>query len=518
MSRVVARLCFALLFALTTVVAPVRAQAPAAPPTAPPAPLPQSAQEPPQPTQQPPTSPTGPATQAAQEPPLPAVSPSSPPVEAPTPGVERIAYDYTALYEAINPAIVKIHADGATGSGFLISAEGFVATNHHVVRNSRYLAAQFADGRKVLVHPVVLDPRFDVAILRVHPDVVAGVTPLRLLPEGDDDRVRPGLAVLAFGSPLSQTFLMTQGIVAKVEPEALLGDFVIEPGNSGGPLVNLAGEVVGINTFGQGGIAGAVPVGRLRELLEDDVVVHHDAPPPPAELLPTLRRERYPTELLKSRIVREALDPKAYQIDAGKFTITVITPVLVGKASVRDDMMQLQNRMQRRGKKMADPAWREVDTPFYDWARSAAGQLDYAVTLEVKPDFGTTSGSKWKLFASAFVAGAAGTPMAMPHQQVEFKAEFQELRLYRDGELIAPVHPGRSVTEAAFQGQDITFIDEAYSGMYVYAPEVFMTGTEFRIEVYDAREPGRPHRVILLRPDSRVLQQIRADFAETETS
>src|SRR5688572_28515348 len=74
-------------------------------------------------------------------------------------GVRQIAYDYSALYDSLNPAIVKVFADAGHGSGFLVSAEGLIATNHHVVRNSRFLAVQFADGRKVAADVVTLDPR-----------------------------------------------------------------------------------------------------------------------------------------------------------------------------------------------------------------------------------------------------------------------------------------------------------------------------------------------------------------------
>jgi S1-C subfamily serine protease len=158
-------------------------------------------------------------------------------------GAQRVAYDLTAMYEAVNPSIVKVHADGATGSGFLVRADGLIATNHHVVKNSRYLAAEFPDGFKVTTDVVLLDPRHDLAILKVNRLIVGALKPLKLLPADADDTVKAGIPAVAFGSPLSQTFLMTQGIVSKVEPNVLLGDFLIQPGNSGGPLVNLDGLV-----------------------------------------------------------------------------------------------------------------------------------------------------------------------------------------------------------------------------------------------------------------------------------
>jgi hypothetical protein len=61
----------------------------------------------------------------------------------------------------------------------------------------------------------------------------------------------------------------------------------------------------------------------------------------------------------------------------------------------------------------------------------------------------------------------------------------------------------------------LTFVDEAYSGLFSYAPEVFLTGSQWRMEVYDAREPGRIHKTIVLTPQSKLIQQIRRDFSST---
>ena len=433
------------------------------------------------------------------------------------PGAQQVAYDYTALYQTLNPSIVKVFSDAGSGSGFLVSNDGLVATNHHVVRNSRYLGVQFADGHKVAANVVTLDPQFDLAILKINRQAVSGIQPLTLLPSERDHEVKAGTPVVAFGSPLSQTFLMTQGIVAKVEDSVLLGDFVIEPGNSGGPLVTLKGEVIGINTFGVRAISGAVRVTALRNVLASSAVSTYDAPDPPAALLLTVPAQRYPIDKLKEKIANEPLNPKVYRLDANKFTITAMTPVLVGKTVVQEDLIQARNRMTRRGKKITDPTWREADTPFYEWMRNTESALDDVVTFEIKPDFGTTTGSKWAAALSAVAAGINRTPTTPVHQTMEFKAEFQDFKLYRDNELITPVHPGRAITEASFEAEYLTFVDEAYSGMYSYLPEVFLTGTNYRLEVFDAREPGRAHAVLALPASHPLIQQIRRDFAHLQS-
>ena len=426
----------------------------------------------------------------------------------------RVTYDYSAMYGMVAPSVVKIHVDGGSGSGFLVRDDGVIATNHHVVRNSRYIAVEFPDARKVRADVIDLDPQHDLALLKVNRTLVVGLKPLALLPASNDQSVQAGIPVVAFGSPLSQTFLMTQGIVSKVESGVLLCDFLIQPGNSGGPLVNLNAEVVGINTFAEGRISGAVRVNLLREALAKETVARGRLSEPAPTLLPVVRPERYSTETLKARLLTEPLDVAAYTVDAGKFAITAITPVLVGKAQVQTQLQQAANRYARRARKIQDEHFDPVDEPFYDWVRNANELLDYAVTFEIKPDFGQTTGSLWASALSAASASLSHTAATATRQTMEFKAEFQDFKLYRDGQLIEPITPGRQITEQSLNSALLTFVDEAYSGMYSYAPEVFLTGSEWRLEVYDAREPEKIHKAITLSPQSKLIQQIRHDFPD----
>jgi hypothetical protein len=177
--------------------------------------------------------------------------------------------------------------------------------------------------------------------------------------------------------------------------------------------------------------------------------------------------------------------------------------------------MQAANRYKRRGKKIKDPSYQAIDEPFYEWHRNAAPELDYAVRLEIKPDFGLTGGSKWAAALSALGSGLSGRPAQNIHLNMEFKAEFSDFKLYRDGELIQPIHPGRAITESSFDSRLASFVDEAYSGVYMYAPEVFMTGNEFVMEIYDAREPEKIHKTVKFKADSKLIKQIRSDFANT---
>src|SRR5690349_12133882 len=149
-----------------------------------------------------------------------------------------IGHDYSKLYEAASPAVVRVITDEGSGSGFLVTPMGHIATNYHVIRNARYLAVQFPNGRKVKAVAAAVNTQYDMAILKVNSDVVSGIEPLKVLSEEQEASVKVGIPVVAIGCPLNQQFLMTQGILSKVEEATVLGDFLLQPGNSGGPLMN----------------------------------------------------------------------------------------------------------------------------------------------------------------------------------------------------------------------------------------------------------------------------------------
>lgn len=219
---------------------------------------------------------------------------------ATTGAVERLGERFEEVARRVSPAVVYIDAvkppapSGGklkpveeSGSGVLVRVEGrqetLVLTNNHVITQARpeQITVNLADGRLFRPTKVWADPESDVALLRLER---AGE--LATVPLGDSDRVRVGQWVLAIGSPFGLNQTVTHGIVsARERGEISLGstirikdflqtDAAINPGSSGGPLVNLDGEVIGINTAiasqsgSNSGVAFSIPINLVKRVVQ----------------------------------------------------------------------------------------------------------------------------------------------------------------------------------------------------------------------------------------------------------
>ena len=151
----------------------------------------------------------------------------------------------------------------ALGSGFVISEDGFIVTNNHVIEGADQVTIEFFSGVELDAEIVGTDPNTDIALLKVESD-----TPLPFVTFGDSDTARVGDWVMAMGNPLGQGFSVSAGIVS-ARGRALSGtyddyiqtDAAINRGNSGGPLFNMSGEVIGVNTAILSPNGGSIGIG-----------------------------------------------------------------------------------------------------------------------------------------------------------------------------------------------------------------------------------------------------------------
>ncbi len=193
------------------------------------------------------------------------------------------------VVKKVGPAVVGVDATinsssgtgNSLGSGFIISEDGFVVTNYHVIEGATSINIILSNGEEVIAEVVNYDSVEDLAVLKIVDDIdMPGVAEL-----GDSTSVETGEEVIAIGNPLGKEFseTVTSGIVSSANRtitktdtstvEYIQTDAAINSGNSGGPLINSAGQVIGINSakeVGEGieGIGFAIPINVLKEKLD----------------------------------------------------------------------------------------------------------------------------------------------------------------------------------------------------------------------------------------------------------
>ncbi|WP_343708927.1 trypsin-like peptidase domain-containing protein [Mycobacterium sp.] len=217
---------------------------------------------------------------------------------------ESPAGRFAKVAAAVADSVVTIQSvsdqEGMQGSGFVVDGRGYIVTNNHVISEAANSPSQFKttvvfnDGKEVPAHLVGRDPKTDLAVLKV--DNVNNLSVAKL---GDSDKVRVGDEVLAAGAPLGLRSTVTHGIVSALHRpiplsgegsdtdtviDAIQTDASINHGNSGGPLIDMDSQVIGINTAGKSlsdsasGLGFAIPVNEakvvVQTLIKDGKIVH----------------------------------------------------------------------------------------------------------------------------------------------------------------------------------------------------------------------------------------------------
>jgi putative serine protease PepD len=215
--------------------------------------------------------------------------------EAPA-AVNRAPDSNAGVVNKVLPSVVTVRVTGAIGSGFIVSTDGYVITNDHVVEGGgETMSVSFSDGSTASAKLVGRDPESDIAVIKV---AKSGLTPVGL---GDSDQIAVGDPVFAFGSPLALVNTVTMGIVSALDRTIQAGDpggttryyaaiqtdAAVNQGNSGGPLVNAAGQVIGVNSVirsvsgteteaGNIGLAFAIPINQAKRIA-GDIIDHGKA-------------------------------------------------------------------------------------------------------------------------------------------------------------------------------------------------------------------------------------------------
>ena len=415
------------------------------------------------------------------------------------------------IFRATRDAVFTIYGDRGKGSGFLVDKAGLILTNSHVIQSSSRISVQLDRDIRVPATLLAEDRQKDIAVLRVAPEIVKERPVLKIADRPSVDLAFEGEKVIAIGSPLSQTRILTSGIVSKVEERAIISDVNINQGNSGGPLINMDSEVIAINTFGNfpsrgPGVSGSVSISLALPLLDQARGRLHEQPPR-STLLPVVPKDPFPIEGLKWASERCG-KASNYTLKAPGFNIQILTPAR--QYFVRRISKEPLAEKRRSREAAAGVPQPEMYDPLGDLLREWAeygGEYRPLVEIHAVPATGQTSGSVLLNMLGAAAAGYSGSYYRGSYT-LEFKSDLQNLELIDGNNAVPEVFRGMRMMPVSISQRSVKMEDIAQGGVFMFLPEVFKS-PNLRLKILDLKKPGQIIDVPIPEP---CREQILADF------
>ena len=418
--------------------------------------------------------------------------------------------DLTLMFQKYEKAVVTVWSEIGSGTGFLVDPAGLVITNQHVIGPSQLISVQFDAKRKVTARVLAFDPDRDVAVLYANisafPEALAAP-----IAKGQGDHVTAveGERVFSIGSPLGLKKIITSGIVSKVEERAIISDVNINHGNSGGPLFNSLGEVIGITTFlvpgGNGpGVSGVVRLEQALPTLEQARKKMKDVAIPESRLLPVEPTDPYPLDSLKEMIKSTKFDRKPYIFNMGGFDVAIGTPVLKYKIQEETSLaaQKEKSKRTRKGEQSAQNTFEPLQE-LHEWAEYA-GEYQPVLFIQSAPQLRET-------FMSALGRGMAssGGYYGGP-AHLKFKTDFYRMKLVCGEKEVEPIQPGKVATVESAHNAFVNVTDATYVGLYSFPPDAISPSCgKVTLQLYSEKNPDKPESKEL---DQKTIDRVWADF------
>ena len=415
------------------------------------------------------------------------------------------------IFRTTRDAIFTIHGDRGKGSGFLVDKVGLVLTNSHVITSSSRISVQLDRNTRVPAMLLAEDKQKDIAVLRIAQEVVKELPILKIADRSAADLAFEGERVIAIGSPLNQTRILTSGIVSKVEERAIISDVNINPGNSGGPLINMDSEVIAINTFRDpslvgAGISGSILISLALPLLDEARSRLHEKTPP-STLLPVVPENPFPIEGLKWASERCG-KASNYTLKAPGFNIEILTPsrryflTKISKGPLTEKRRRREVAAGVDSSEMYDP----LGDLLKEW-REYVGYYSPLVEIHVQPDVGETTGSLLLNILGAAAASYSST-YYYGSSTYEFKSDLQDLELMDGGNVVPAVLRGMRMVPVSISERFRKMEDIAQRGVFMFRAEVFKS-PNLRLKILDLKKPGQ---IINVPIPQACQEQILVDF------
>ena len=380
-----------------------------------------------------------------------------------------------ALFERLKSSVFRIQAGLAHGSGFLADTlGGVVITNAHVVEAAEgdEISAVLDSVTRVRAQVLARDAEADIAVLRLPAEYVTHRFRIPLQHLVDRAPVVAGERLAAMGYPLNQGLTITSGIASSVRAGAIISDVNINHGNSGGPLLNVDGEAVAVNTFGdvpdQGGpgVSGSVLIARAGPALARAGAELTQTPAPSSSLLPVMPVDQIDIGTVKAEA--DTADPDRYEdfVDrgVGGFDLTLQTPIqtLVAVKVHENDIAKDRKKREARAGLPEAQRFSEV-REYRDWAEYVGAPSAPVVSFAILPRVGETGGSVFKRL------------MLGPNLRAtyKFKADVRGAQVFRNQQPVEPIKGGHTPMKVYLNNQWVSLKDVADAGFYVFDAEIF---------------------------------------------
>ncbi len=274
-----------------------------------------------------------------------------------SPGFKREYSQARKIYNSVKDGVVTVTGGRKHGSGFLVDEKGLILTNHHVVDGIEdRISVRFGENQVVKGFVLVKDAHNDVAVVWVNLKNIEKYSVLKMFtPKPNEPLVVPGEKVLAIGSPLiwaAYEKTLTQGIISKYSDLAIMHDASIAGGNSGGPLLNFAGYVIGLNTFhpnaeDNASMSGSVSILKAIPFVISAAQKIKTLTPPPEELIPGYSNVSYDNKIMALAYQKESINERSrcepYTAHSKDYDIKIVTPFQTYRDSMRTYNGQYKN-------------------------------------------------------------------------------------------------------------------------------------------------------------------------------
>lgn len=410
----------------------------------------------------------------------------------------RVSEEAT-IFNNLKSGVVTVMTDTGRGSGFVVDAPaGLVVTNSHVVGRALWYAIRFDTNQCYPAQLVHQDKNSDIAVLRFNPGIAYKPIALTLVNPDSEKVAFEGERVMLIGSPLDQDKSLAVGVVSKYDGNVIMTDAQVNPGNSGGPLVNMDSKVAGICTFlisesSAQGYSGVVSIAKAIPIIKAARAMLGYAELPSVNPLPDAPKQLITAPMLEAAVKGKRLKPIWMQ-GVKNFDLTISTPFVyawqMGDAR-RDHDEERGNRRGGRTASTEDFTIREYEARPATVSISFTPQLKEVGSSVVKRVLGT--------------AATAVSGIKLPNSaKMKYRADFLDMELYVNGKLVQPVRRYRhSVDIDSYQISSLFSLstlyvdteDSATAGTYEYDPMLFYPKNEIVIQMRDAFRPNEWHKV-----------------------